>query len=143
MSPSASVEPTIDIKFLQTVPILRIFDPAKAREFYCDFLGFKQDWEHRFEPELPLYMQVSRGSLRLHLSEHHGDGSPGANVFVEMTGIEEFHREVTNKGYKFMKPSLHDTFYGARSMQVVDPFGNRISFNEFKNVSSGSKPNGE
>jgi len=35
-------------------PILRIFDETKAREFYVDFLGFKVDWEHRFELETPL-----------------------------------------------------------------------------------------
>jgi len=29
-------------------------------------------------------MQVSGGNLVLHLSEHHGDGSPGANIRVEM-----------------------------------------------------------
>jgi hypothetical protein len=33
-------------------PILRIFDEAKAKGFYVDFLGFKIDWEHRFEPGL-------------------------------------------------------------------------------------------
>ena len=43
-----------------TTPILRIFDEAKAKEFYVDFLGFKVDWEHRFEEGLPLYMQISR-----------------------------------------------------------------------------------
>ncbi len=59
MSTPASVQTAIEIKFLQTVPILRIFDLAKAREFYCDFLGFKVDWEHRFKPGLPMYMQVS------------------------------------------------------------------------------------
>jgi len=44
---------------LQTVPILRIFDVAKAKEFYLDYLGLRADREHRFEPGLPLYMQVS------------------------------------------------------------------------------------
>lgn len=55
----------------RTIPILRIFDEAKAREFYIDFLGFKTDWEHRFGPDLPLYMQISRDGCVLHLSEHH------------------------------------------------------------------------
>ena len=32
------------IEFNQTVPILRSFDEAKAREFYVDYLGFKVDW---------------------------------------------------------------------------------------------------
>jgi catechol 2,3-dioxygenase-like lactoylglutathione lyase family enzyme len=43
------------------VPILRSYDEGKAREFYVDWLGFKVDWEHRFAPDTPLYMQVSRG----------------------------------------------------------------------------------
>ncbi|WP_457818672.1 glyoxalase superfamily protein, partial [Staphylococcus aureus] len=51
------------------IPILRIFSVEKAREFYLDFLGFQVDWEHRFEPDLPLYMQVRRSGLTLHLSE--------------------------------------------------------------------------
>ena len=43
------------MKLGRTTPILRIFDLAKAKEFYVDFLGFKVDWQHRFEPDLPLY----------------------------------------------------------------------------------------
>jgi catechol 2,3-dioxygenase-like lactoylglutathione lyase family enzyme len=49
------------IQFQRTVPIFRIFSLEKAREFYLDFLGFKVDWEHRFEPDSPVYMQISRG----------------------------------------------------------------------------------
>ena len=49
----------------KVTPILRIFDEAKAREFYVDFLGFRVDWEHRFEPGLPLYLQVSREGCAL------------------------------------------------------------------------------
>ena len=69
----------------KAIPILRIFDEAKAREFYLGFLGFTVDWEHRFEDGLPLYMQISRGDLVLHLSEHHGDCCPGACVYVRTT----------------------------------------------------------
>jgi hypothetical protein len=32
--------------FARATPILRIFDEAKARELYVDFLGFTIDWEH-------------------------------------------------------------------------------------------------
>jgi len=72
----------------RTTPILRIFDEARAREFYVDFLGFKVDWEHRFEPGLPLYAQVSREGCVLHLSEHHGDASPGAAMRIESTDLD-------------------------------------------------------
>ena len=74
------------IQFTTIVPILRIFDVAKADEFYQGFLGFKVDWDHRFDDNAPLYRQVSGGDLVLHLSEHHGDGSPGARLRVMMRG---------------------------------------------------------
>ena len=51
------------IAFEPAVPIVRIFDIAKAHEFYLGFLGFKVDWEHRFDPDMPLYTQVSRAGL--------------------------------------------------------------------------------
>ena len=76
--------------FGKTTPILRIFDEAKAREFYVDFLGFKVDWEHRFEPDLPLYMQVSKDCI-LHFSEHHGDCSPGS-ASDRTTELDTYHQ---------------------------------------------------
>ena len=115
---------------LQTIPILRIFDVAKAREFYVGFLGFTVDWEHRFDDAAPLYMQVSRGALVLHLSEHHGDACPGSTVFVRLTGIEEYHREIMAKGYGYMRPGVDLAPWSAKLMEVIDPFGNRIRFNE-------------
>ena len=91
------------IRFERTVPILRIFSEEKAKEFYLGFLGFKLDWEHRFETDAPLYMQVSRAGMVLHLSEHHGDGAPGATLFVETAGLDELHAEVTAKKYRYLK----------------------------------------
>ena len=113
------------IRFTQTIPILRIFDVAKAKEFYVDYLGFTVDWEHRFEPGLPLYMQVSRAGLTLHLSEHYGDACPGSAVFVEASGIDELHRELAGKQYKYLRPGIERQPWG-RVLQVLDPFGNRL-----------------
>lgn len=118
------------IAFDQTIPILRIFSVDKAREFYLDYLGFSLDWEHRFADDLPLYMQVSRGVLRLHLTEHHGDACPGSTVFVRMRGIEALHRELAAKAYRYLRPGVEQAPWGAWVMEVIDPFGNRIRFNE-------------
>lgn len=113
--------------FEAAIPVLRIFDEAKAREFYFDFLGFKTDFEHRFAPDLPLYMQVSHGKAILHLSEHHGDASPGSTEFIWMEGIEVFHRELLAKEYKNSRPGLHSVDWGLQ-FEVPDPFGNRLRF---------------
>jgi catechol 2,3-dioxygenase-like lactoylglutathione lyase family enzyme len=112
------------------IPVLRIFDVEKAREFYVGFLGFRVDREHRFEPGFPLYLQVSRDGLVLHLSEHHGDGSPGVVVVVQTAGLEAYHREITAKGYGYSRPGLEVAPWNARVMEVTDPFGNRLRFNE-------------
>jgi hypothetical protein len=40
------------ISFDKVIPVLRMFDIAKADEFYQGFLGFSVDFDHRFEPVL-------------------------------------------------------------------------------------------
>jgi uncharacterized glyoxalase superfamily protein PhnB len=112
----------------KTTPILRIFDEAKAREFYVDFLGFKVDFEHRFEPGLPLYMQVSRDGCVLHLSEHYGDASPGSALRIETADLDAYQRELLAKGYKFARPGIEAMPWGTRDMSIQDPFGNRLTF---------------
>jgi uncharacterized glyoxalase superfamily protein PhnB len=114
----------------KAIPVLRIFDEAKAREFYLGFLGFKVDWEHRFEDGLPLYLQISRGDLVLHLSEHHGDCCPGACVYVRTTGLADFHGEISARGYRYNRPGIEATPWGSRLMEVTDPFNNRLRFDE-------------
>jgi uncharacterized glyoxalase superfamily protein PhnB len=119
----------------KTIPILRIFDEAKAREFYVDFLGFTIDWEHRFEPGTPLYMQVSRDECILHLSEHHGDGTPGSAIRIDTSDIDAFHAELTSKRYKYARPGINEMPWGTREVSVADPFGNKLTFTS--PVSSG------
>ena len=120
----------MEITFTSIVPILRIFDIAKADEFYLGFLGFSVDWDHRFYDNAPLYRQISRGNLILHLSEHHGDGSPGARLRVMMQGVEAFHREISAKNYRYMRPGLERTPWGTLETGAIDPFGNLIRFCE-------------
>ena len=116
-------------RFEPPVPIVRIFDEAKAREFYLGFLGMTLDWEHRFGPDTPLYCQVSRGALRLHLSEHSGDATPGANMDVYMTGVEAWQKELIARNYRYNRPGLNRQDWGLEC-EVIDPFGNRIRFLE-------------
>jgi catechol 2,3-dioxygenase-like lactoylglutathione lyase family enzyme len=114
----------------RVIPTLRMFDIAKAREFYLDYLGFTVDFEHRFHDDAPLYMGISRDGLVLHLSEHHGDGSPGVHVTIEISGVDELHRELQGKKYRYMNPGIEATEWGTRDLGVIDPVGNRLTFSE-------------
>jgi catechol 2,3-dioxygenase-like lactoylglutathione lyase family enzyme len=118
------------IGFDQTVPILRIFSVDKAKEFYLEFLGFTLDWEHSFAADLPLYMQVSRGALCLHLSEHHGDACPGSTTYVRMRGVRAYHAEISARNYGYLRPGVESRDWTEAEMTVTDPFGNRIRFGE-------------
>jgi len=127
LAAARDLPPQEAVRFDQTCPIIRIFDEGLAKEFYLGFLGFQLDWEHRFGENFPLYAQVSRERLTLHLSGHHGDATPGSSVFVRMQGVEIFQQELRCKEYKHNKPNLKDEPYGI-VMTVTDPFNNRIHF---------------
>ena len=109
------------------IPILRIFSIDKAHEFYVDFLGFSKAWEHRFDPTAPVYMQVQRGELLLHLSEHHGDATPGAALLIPVDDIAALHAELTARNYPYARPGIRDEEWG-RILEVGDPFGNKLRF---------------
>jgi catechol 2,3-dioxygenase-like lactoylglutathione lyase family enzyme len=116
----------MSVRALRVIPILRIFSVEKAREFYLDYLGCHLDWEHRFDPTAPLYMQVSRDGLVLHLSEHYGDGSPGTNFQVDFEGVHELHAELSAKNYPYWRPGITETFWGTPRLNLLDPFGNQL-----------------
>jgi catechol 2,3-dioxygenase-like lactoylglutathione lyase family enzyme len=118
----------MDISFNWVVPVLRIFDIDKADTFYQGFLGFKVDWDHRFEPNAPLYRQISRGNLILHLSEHHADGSPGARIRVMMHGVGGISPRDHLERLPLYAPGLETTAWGTLETGVIDPFGNPIRF---------------
>jgi catechol 2,3-dioxygenase-like lactoylglutathione lyase family enzyme len=111
------------------IPLLRIFSEAKAREFYIDFLGFHIDWEHRFEVGLPLYAQISRDKLVIHLTEHHGDATPGSTIFVPILDIDALQQSLIAKNYGYSRPGIQEQGWG-KVMEIADPFGNRIRFCE-------------
>ncbi len=112
------------------VPILRIFDRSKAVEFYVDYLGFTLDWEHGGHADhSPLYVQVTRGAARLHLSEHHGDASPGGAALIPVTDVEALHGELHGRDYDYASPGIRDEEWG-RVLVVIDPFHNRLVFHQ-------------
>lgn len=114
--------------FQPAVPILRSFDEAKAKEFYVGFLGFTVDFEHRFEPGMPLYMGISRGECRIHLSEHFGDAAPGARIRIEVGDVRALCAALNAADYSHARPGCQDMDWGATEMTINDPSGNRLTF---------------
>lgn len=98
------------------VPIFRVDDGVAAAEWY-QRLGFRVVGEHRFAPELPLYVFLEREGVQLHLSEHTGDARPGTLVYFWVDDVdaiaEEFGVAVQEQPW-------------AREIELTDPDGNRL-----------------
>lgn len=113
------------------VPLLRMIDWTSTRGFYAEFLGATVDWIDEAGDHTPRYVAVKlpSGAL-LHLSEHHGDGTPGASLLIAVSNLDDQLAELTATGYG-AEPAIAESRLG-RSITVHDPTGNRIIF-----VSSG------
>jgi uncharacterized glyoxalase superfamily protein PhnB len=110
------------------VPILRSFSEKEAHDFYLRFLGFDIVFEHRFAPGAPLYLEIRRGGCTLHLSEHHGDASPGAAVRIEVSDVQAFLSEIRDRGHARLNPDIETMSWGEVQVSLPDPFGNRLIF---------------
>lgn len=100
----------------EVIPILRVEDAAAAVAWYAR-LGFTEQWEHRFEPGFPAFVEVARGGVRLFLSEHQGDARPDTLIYLRVRDVEtiasEFGVQVEEAPW-------------AREIELRDPDGNRL-----------------
>jgi catechol 2,3-dioxygenase-like lactoylglutathione lyase family enzyme len=108
-------------------PQLRMTDWDRSRKFYIDGLGFTIDWEHRFEPHLPVFAQLTRDGLSLFLSGHRDDCQVGGAAYFFVPDVDAWYQDFTVRGVRPEAPP-QDTDYHVREMTVTDPDGNRLRF---------------
>lgn len=118
-----------DLRITSVIPILRMYDVEATTRFYVEYLACSLDWQAG-EGDQPVYLQVSRGELRLHLSSHHDDGTPGSAVLVMTSDLDALHSELHKRGYPFLNPGIEPGPAEGREMQLIDPASNRIRFYE-------------
>jgi catechol 2,3-dioxygenase-like lactoylglutathione lyase family enzyme len=113
----------------RTVPILHIDGYEEAKAFYVDWLGFKIDWEFRLEPTFPVYMQVSRGGLVFHLSQHKGDNPGGVMCHLDVDDLDALVEE-----WRIRRPGFTQEIeiapWNAKHISLKDPFGNTLGINQ-------------
>jgi catechol 2,3-dioxygenase-like lactoylglutathione lyase family enzyme len=109
------------------VPQLRITDARRSLTFYVDGLGFRVDWEHRFGPGFPLFLQLTRAGQSIFLTEHEGDCKVGGAVYITLPDVDAYHRELVSRGIITAEPPS-DTPGLPREMVLTDPDGNRLRF---------------
>lgn len=117
-----------DVALEPPIPTLRVTSIEAAAEFYVQFLGFKFDWGHDGSRDQPVYAQVSRGPVQLHLAQQSEGGRPTNLLFRDLTGLNALHRELTARQGKFTVSDIEFTPWDSRQFEVADPFGNRLRF---------------
>ena len=103
-----------------------MFDIEATVRFYVDYLGCRLDWQEG-SGDRPVYMEVSRGPLKLHLSSHHGDGTPGTAVLVVVDDVRRLQAELHAKGYPYLNPGIEEHGAGVE-MVLLDPASNQLRF---------------
>jgi glyoxalase superfamily protein len=100
----------------QVIPILHVANAAQAAAWYKR-IGFEQEWEHRFKPDLPAFVCVARGTVRIFLSEHEGDARPDTLLYVWVRDVfaiaKDFQVKVSQQPW-------------AQEIELRDPDGNRL-----------------
>ena len=109
-------------------PILRSFDERRTKRFYVDFLGFEVEFEHRFEPGMPLYLGIRKGECRLHLSEHYGDAAPGARIRIPVDDVRAYAARLREEQFENARPGEPELDWGSWEITVHDPSSNRLTF---------------
>ena len=109
------------------IPQFRITDAKCSHSFYVDGLGFEVDWEHRFEPAFPVFMQLTRANQTIFLTEHAGDCEVGGAAYFVVADVDGYYKDFVARGVVSLEPP-EDTPWGSREMVVTDPDGNRLRF---------------
>lgn len=110
----------------KVIPAFRITDYMKSRVFYVEGMGFKVDWEHQFEPDFPIFVQITKDEMTIYLTEHSGDCQTGGLIHIFVPDVDKWYEEIkSNKNICITEPP-NENLEGLRIMTVVDPDGNQL-----------------
>ena len=109
------------------IPQLRMTNAERTQAFYLEQLGFNVDWQHQFEPGLPLFLQISRAGQTIFLTGHAGDCQPGGAVYFWVPDADACYTAFTSKGVQPTK-AIEDMPWGVREFLLTDPDGNHLRF---------------
>jgi catechol 2,3-dioxygenase-like lactoylglutathione lyase family enzyme len=103
-------------------PFLRVRNAKASAEFYA-LLGFRELWEHRFEPGFPLFLAIGSEHGRIFLSEHLGDASPDTLIYLSVPDVDALYESLRAAGIELEPPE--EAPWG-RELALTDPDGNRL-----------------
>ncbi|MEM9912226.1 MAG: VOC family protein [Pseudomonadota bacterium] len=111
-----------------SVPVLRVSDYARARDFWCGALEF-EIVEEAGEPETGFGI-LRRDSAQVFLTAWDGPEAPhkGWRAYFHTDALDDLAAKLRKDGHAFRGPT--HTNYGMREVEVTDPDGNVVCFGQ-------------
>lgn len=109
----------------KVIPAFRITDYKRSKVFYVEGMGFQIDWEHRFEPDFPVFVQITKDEMTIYLTEHTGDCETGGLIHLFVPDVDQWYDELKHKDILISEPP-NENLEGLRMMTVIDPDGNQL-----------------
>ena len=110
-----------------TISMLRVANARLSEKLFRDVFGFETTWEHDPGDGQPVFIEVVRDAVAIHLSEHEGDGPIGIQVYVNVSDAKALHDEFDSRGANITQP-LQDSPWGHLIFEVNNLDGNTLRF---------------
>ena len=107
----------------RAVPVLPVDDLGRAKDFYVDGLGFEVTFEVCDDDGSGL-IGVRRGSIAITLDCPMSGHGRDACVSLEVDDADRYYEEWRQR-VEVKRPPRNEE-WGARTFDVIDPFGNTI-----------------
>ena len=107
----------------RAIPILPAEDLARARTFYVDGLGFSVIFDTSEGGRSGL-LGLERGTIRLTIDCPMQGHGRNACVALEVEDADRYYEEWSTRVDVLRPP--HDEPWGARTFDLLDPFGNTL-----------------
>ena len=107
----------------RAIPVLPADDLSVAKDFYATKLGFRVLYEVSDDGKCGI-LGLARGSIRITLDSPMDGHGRNACVSLEVDDADAYFDEWSHKVHVLRSPK--DEPWGARTFDLLDPFGNTI-----------------
>ncbi len=121
-------------------PFIKCSDITTSLTFYTEVLDFKVLQSPDSDPNsfMSMYAFLARGSGRVHLSSHAGDGVFGNVIYLRVDDIDTLYMKFVANGVNVGKPDTNpavvikpvEQSWGTKEFSITDPDGNRLIFGQ-------------
>ncbi len=121
-------------------PFIKCSEIAASLKFYTEILDFRILQAPDADPAsfMSMYAFLQRGSGRIHLSSHSGDGVFGNVNYVRVDDLDDLYRKFVKNGLNVDNPNKHPALviapveqsWGMKEFAVTDPDGNKLTFGQ-------------